>query len=398
MENENGENVQPSDNFDERLSRKRSRSPSTSSASSSEESSPERKRSKSVSDMRFEFLSQQVTFLTNLITQKQLEPQACVAPAIQQVSDPVCCPIGDLGLRPPPDTVVTDSQQLKLSELSTSLKDPPFPKANEAHLAKLSQLQRFKYNDWYAIRFSEAQKKYLATPGFTELNINDELRRFKESGGSEDRLYLLERTYAALSNAILTQKDELLMTLQNLVDWSNDKTTTLTPKSLFEKIEQLFNKDCNYKKVTDDILQICCGRRADCIHMRRECILKQIPEEYHCGALQKIPPSEENLFDGDLLATYLQKIGGAEKLTPSLQTMHHAGPASSRNRSNDRTPKPSTSKQTGGNFFRGNSSGFKGKNKGHAKSSDNRPSSNKTKRVYKGKKPRSNSPARNNRA
>lgn len=408
MEDENYCDKQQSENSNEHVSRKRNRSPSSSSASSSDEESPDRrsKRSKHVSHVQFEFLSQQVAFLTSLITQKHCEsqPQASAPLVTGAVNEPTSFTT-ELGLRPPPSTSDgADNQQLQLSELSTTLKDPPYPQSNEKHLEKITQLQRFKSSDWYAIRFSEAQKKYVATPGFVELNVNDELRRFNASGSNEDRLYLIERTFAALSNAILTQKDELRTNLQSLVDWSNDKSTTLSSKTLFDKIEEVFGKESNFTKVTDDILQISCGRRADCISMRRDGILKKISEEYHCGALQKIPPSAENLFDGDMLAAYLQKIGGAEKLTACFQPSQQTRPATTasgqRRTYYDSKPKPSTSKQTNENFFRGNSSTSKDKFKGQARSSGNKSSNAKNKQHYstKGKKSNYHSSNRNHRS
>lgn len=406
MEDENHCDKQPSESYNEHASRKRNRSPSSSSASSSEmESSPDRKkskRSKHVSDAQFEFLSQQVAFLTNLIAQKHSEsqPQASTSQVPDAVNEPTTF-TNELGLRPPPGTSEADKQQLQLSELSTTLKDPPYPQSDEKHLEKLSQLQRFKSSDWYAIRFSEAQKKYVATPGFVELNVNDELRRFNASGSNEDRLYLIERTFAALTNAILTQKDELRTCLQSLVDWSNDKSTTLSPRSLFDKIEQTFGKESNFTKVTDDILQIACGRRADCISMRRDIIIKRISEEYHCGALQKIPPSVDNLFDSDKLAAYLQKIGGAEKLTACFQPTRQttAATSSGQKHAYDKS-KPSTSKQTSENFFRRDTATSKDKYKGQARSSGNKSSNAKNKQYYssKGKKSNSQSSNRNHRS
>lgn len=384
----------------EHVSRKRSRS-SSSSSTSSEESSPDRRRkrrSNNVSDAQFEFLSQQVAFLTNLISQKHGEPQTSTSEVINGPNNDTT---NELGLRPPLSTNDADNQQLQLSELSTTLKDPPFPKSDDKHLEKITQLQRFKCNDWHAIRFSEAQKKYVTTPGFIELNVNDELRRFNASRSNDDRLYLIERTFAALSNAILTQKDELRTTLQGLVDWSNDKSTTLTPRSLFDKIEQMFNKDSNYTKVTDDILQISCGRRADCISMRRDLLIKKISEEYHCGALQKIPPSAEHLFDNDMLAAYLQKIGGAEKLTTCFQPARQtAATATGQRRAYDNQSKPSTSKQESENFFRKNTSASKDKFKGHSRASGNKTSNGKNKHYNssRGKKSNYNSSNRNNRS
>lgn len=319
-----------------------------------------KKRSKQVSDLQFEFLSQQVAFLTKIITQThtpQVHGQGNnTAPIIDtqptSVQNNNENNLGTLILQPP-STSSVDKNLIKLSELTTTVKDPLFPKSNDSHLGKLTEIQRFKCNDWNNIRFSETQKKYVTTPGFVELSINDELRRFDTQSNDDYRNYLLERSFAAMSNAILTQKDELGNALQSLIDWSVDINTVLTPNAMFDKIGQLFNKESAYIKVTDDILQITCGRRADCINLRRESLLKQIPDDFHCGALHKIPPNAEFLFDDNLLSSYLHKIGGAEKLATSTKSSQQPqpGPSNQGRKVND-FHKPSTSRQTSEKFFR----------------------------------------------
>lgn len=397
------------ENNEEQQSQSRKRQASDSSGSSdcssrgssSDRSSKVAKRSRqTVRDMQFQFLTQQVSFLTSLITQNNNN-----TPQVINASSVVCEEVPknindshDFILRPPAHSVVEEKQKLYLSDLTTNIKDPVFSKSKESHLLKLSQIQRFKSSDWNSIRFYEPQKKYVTTPGFIELNINDELRRFSASSSEDSRLHYLERTFAALTNAIISQKEELNIALQKIVDWAGDKNTTLTPKNLFDKIESSFNKDSTYTKVTDDILQIVCGRRADCIQSRRELLLKQIPDEFHSGALQKIPPTYEFLFDENLLNIYLQKIGGAEKLAVNSQILER----SSRPLGTD--PKPSCSYNYGSKlakehterFFRSTYTGKKGKGKGKS-SSKQRSSYNKFRsgQDQKGKKSNYNSTTRN---
>lgn len=211
------------------------------------------------------------------------------------------------------------------------------------------ELQRFKRDDWNAIRFSDAQKKYLSTPGFVELNVNDELKRFESGMMKEDsRSYLLERSFAGLTNALLCQKEELQKSLQSLVDWSNESRESLTPNSLFEKVESLFSKESAYSTVTDDLLQIVCGRRADLINVRREAMLRQISESFHRDVLHKIPPSAEYIFDDEAVQTYLQKIGGVDKFTLSTKSV----PQTYSKENFYKNQKPSTSKQADDRFFR----------------------------------------------
>lgn len=61
-------------------------------------------------------------------------------------------------------------------------------------------------------------------------------------------------------------------------------------------------------------MQITCGRRADFIRLRRDSLLKQIPDEYLSAGLEKSPPTVEDLFDGNALGCYISKIGGVDKL------------------------------------------------------------------------------------
>lgn len=405
--------VSPNNASETAESRKRRRSGSASeddsaeSASSSDSSDDQPSRNKPVRKSRrtshvsveFEFLSQQVAFLTQLVTQSQQLPATVQTIGSSQdtvdkskISDVVTNATDGLVLKPPESNV--NKIQLNLSDSSTTVKDPLFPKSNSDHLDQLSKLQRFNAKDWYAIRFSEAQKKYATTPGFIELAINDELKRFESPTHEDNRLHLLERTFAALSNAILTQKDELRDNLQKLIDWAAEKDTVLSASSLFDKIEQVFNKQSNYMKATDDILQITCGRRADMINLRRESLLKQIPDVYSCDVLQNIPPSQEFLFNAEAFNTFLQKIGGAEKLMTSKPAPQ---PVTASHSSNYNFSRPSTSKQPNEKFFRhnNNSKKRKGNQNNQKTNTRDRPFNAKNRQNTKNKKPHSPSPSRN---
>lgn len=357
-----------------------------------------RKRARQVSDMQFEFLSQQVAFLTQLVTQSQTTQLQTSDLQVSQSDHHILTDTSQnknsgmasgISLQPP--KTVVDKNVLQLSDFTTTVKDPLHPKSNDTFVAKLSDLQRFKCVDWNAIRFAETQKKYATTPGFVELTINDELRRFESPLNEDYRLHLLERTFAALTNAVLSQKEELRNTLQGLIDWSSDSTTSLTPSALFEKLEQAFSKQSAYTKVSDDILQIICGRRSDFVHLRRDSLLKQIPDEFHHGALQRIPPSVDFLFDSQPLNDYLQKIGGAEKLSIASRSTQQPTPSRTNQQRSafNEFPKASTSKQSN-EFFRPNTTSKKGKSNQAKSSGGNK--SFKNKRDQKRKQTRSNSP------
>lgn len=372
--------------------RKRDRSPSpcSDSSSSNERESQDslsckvprkkaRTEEQTVSYAHFELLSQQVAFLTDLILRK--------SPPVNTKNNESDCAVieynNELNLRPP-SIENTNAGKLKLSELKTTVKDPVYGHANDNYLKKLKYLQRFNSSDWFAIRFSEIQKKYLATPGFIELSVNDSLKRFETAMLREEpRTYLLERSFAGLTNAILSQKDELQKALQSLVDWAVESRQKLNPDSIFNKIESLFSNTSPYNIITDDILQIVCGRRADFISMRRDSLLRQIPEEFHREVLIKIPPSMEMLFDDESLQNYVQKIGGADKLI----SQPRFGPPTSFKENFYRDQKPSTSKQGRDTFFRQNSSAKRGRRMPRPSNQTNKDKANSVKQKSKRSRP-----------
>ncbi|VVC88840.1 unnamed protein product [Leptidea sinapis] len=115
-----------------------------------------------------------------------------------------------------------DKNQLVLAESSTIAKDPIYPKSNVKYLTKLKELQRFNCKKWNSVRFAEEQKKYVTTLGFVELEINDEFKRFGSQSTEEYRQYLLERSFSAMTNALLTQKDELGLREDEILKWRNE--------------------------------------------------------------------------------------------------------------------------------------------------------------------------------
>ena len=67
------------------------------------------------------------------------------------------------------------------------------------------------------------------------------------------------------------------------------------------------------------MLQVVCGKRAECIETRRERLLAEAPNKNVQGALRRIPPSSEYLFGKEYLVSLIQSLGGAQSWlrTPS---------------------------------------------------------------------------------
>ncbi|CAD6224469.1 GSCOCG00011776001-RA-CDS [Cotesia congregata] len=76
--------------------------------------------------------------------------------------------------------------------------------ADPTKLQTLSGLQRFDMDDWKEIRYGDTLKEFSASPGFTELKINEELC-YLDKG--KDYLQSTERVLAGLANAVLTQNE-----------------------------------------------------------------------------------------------------------------------------------------------------------------------------------------------
>ncbi|CAH4032656.1 unnamed protein product [Pieris brassicae] len=167
----------------------------------------------------------------------------------------------------------------KVTESNKATLDDPF--LNHAAVFKdIAQLDvSFNTSDWNCVRYIDIQKKYVAFPAFTDLKINEELRFLEDSS----KLYLMERSFAALSNAFLAQNE-------------------------------FVNNISDYKAVSHDVLQIICGKRAEVLEARRKSLLKNLKRKHVREDLGKIPPSSEYMFDPEKLSKYLQKVGSIDKI------------------------------------------------------------------------------------
>ncbi|KAL4721000.1 hypothetical protein ACJJTC_013648 [Scirpophaga incertulas] len=220
-------------------------------------------------------------------------------------------------LNPPSCSVVEN-----ISDLSVTVKEPSITTALPDRVVKLTALQRFDSPNWNAVRYTETQKNYVASPGFIELKLNEELKRFDDPQGSSS-WSKMERSFAALSNAVMAQNEIINAALQNLIDWSAKSNNQLSPNTIYSKLKELFGDNSDYKSASHDILQITCGKRAEVIESRRRNILKNIKVKYIRDDIGKIPPSCDYMFNPSALANYLQKIGGIDKVDKQTAPVQH---------------------------------------------------------------------------
>lgn len=191
--------------------------------------------------------------------------------------------------------------------LSTNVKEPVVPKSAPEHLEALKKIQRFDDTEWSGIRYAETQKLFSCSPGFVELECNDEVKALDTSR----QLQLSERSYAALTLALLKQKEALQVGIRDFLSWARD-SDNLNYDSIMEKInENLLGGD--FHKISTDTLQLVCGRRADAVEQRRDSILASTKDPLIKSALRKIPPTCSFLFEPVSFCTAIEKAGGVKK-------------------------------------------------------------------------------------
>lgn len=183
------------------------------------------------------------------------------------------------------------------------------PKADDERLKELKRLQQFDSPAWKGIRYKSTLRTSSATPGFVQLKVNEELCHLNKT---KDYLASAEGVLAGLSNIGLEQKHLLKTGLQDLVNWAAANPQDLTPSSLFEKVSILFGPSSEIQKRFDRLMQIICGRRSECIEIRRGRILKEISSQNLRTALMDIPPSSEYLFSREALQPLVQSLGGTQ--------------------------------------------------------------------------------------
>ncbi|XP_028173568.1 uncharacterized protein LOC114362382 [Ostrinia furnacalis] len=292
-----------------RRRRRRRRAPSTSSSSSS--SSIERanwrhsaKRAKyHNSDTLLENLCNQVEVLTNFmhnIVQNNEIPSQSILPGATDST--------------PTATLETElqnegSKEFCLKSLQTTLKESGFGKTDQDRFDIINSLQLFGSPDWLNINFIDTQKSYLSKPGFVELETNDDLKPYDKN----KFLPSCERTFAALSNAILLQRGMLQNNVTQLLTWVKD-LQSVSYDEFSAKIKELFCEDKDYNEISNNIMQIICGKRASIINNRRTKLLKSVSNNFTADKFKKIPPSPEFLFQPDQFNSLLEKEGGPTKV------------------------------------------------------------------------------------
>lgn len=212
-------------------------------------------------------------------------------------------------------------------EIETKLKDPAIPKTPAPFLKMLADVQRLGNASWSEIRYAETQKSYNHTPGFTDLETNEEVKIYD----TLRHLTHTDKSYAALTYCVLKQKEVLQDSIRDLISWA--RVTEVNSESLSGKVDELFLKG-DFHKVSTDLLQLVCGHRAETIEMRRETITSQIRDPLVKASLNRIPPSTNYLFESEPFTAAIEKAGGVRKAfwPPKAESFSQARPNQSSRR------------------------------------------------------------------
>lgn len=201
-----------------------------------------------------------------------------------------------------------DTGTFALGELQTDSDDKKVvPPAKEERLRKVNKLQHFNTQAWKGLKYKSILRGFSATPGFVALKVNEEFTHFK---ATKDFLASAENMLAGLTNAELEHEELLRGGLQELINWAARNPSELNPASLLEKATSLLGPGSPLHKCSERKMQIICGRRGECIEIRRERILKEVNNINLKTSLREIPPSAEYLFSRDALQPLIQSLGG----------------------------------------------------------------------------------------
>ena len=245
--------------------------------------SPPAKKTRCNNSSRYQQLQDQINALASLIVQGSSS---------------------SLVLNETPDNFLTRPAESKkildFGELKTDIdeKEAVSPALKE-RLEILNILQRFGSSESKEVRYSDTLRNFTASPGFTDLKVNEELCYLDRK---KDPILATEQVLAGLSNAILEQKDVLKISLQKIVDWAFSNPRDFNPNTLFDKLSSAFGSRSQMLKNFDEIMQVICGKRAECIENRRERLLSELQNKNVQAPLRCIPPSSEYLFSTEKLA------------------------------------------------------------------------------------------------
>lgn len=181
--------------------------------------------------------------------------------------------------------------------------EPKYAKADPQLAEQGRKCQRLGEDNWKNVRYSDVQKTFHATPVFSALKVNSLLAPSTPTWTSLSQLEKMDTALGAITHGLLLQRQAF-----------QEACKKLDVNSQREIQKNFLNPECNFRKLSDNLLQYTCGRRAEVIQLRRDTYKSQ--NKVLNEILHDIPPSETHLFSEQKLTEAVKDQGGVHKFFP----------------------------------------------------------------------------------
>nr|CAI5842753.1 unnamed protein product [Callosobruchus analis] len=135
--------------------------------------------------------------------------------------------------------------------------EPLIPAAKAAIATQGIECQRFGQPSFNRIRYAEVQKKLHATPVFSALQVNQQIKHLVPSPPS-DTLGKTAMSLGLICHGLLLQREYLGKSLREI--------GAKFPDAVADIQRLIIDSNSEFRSVSDDLLQYTCGRRAEELH------------------------------------------------------------------------------------------------------------------------------------
>lgn len=185
----------------------------------------------------------------------------------------------------------------------TTEAEPKLGKANPQLVDQGRKCQRLGDDGWKNIRYAEVQKTFHVAPVFGSLKVNSLLATSTPRTALQGHLEKTDLTLGAISYGLFLQRKAF-----------EDAWKKLDSNAQQEVQKKFLAPECEFRKISDGLVQYTCGRRAEVLQTRRE-TYKPTNKVLH-DILHDIPPSDTHLFCEDKLGEAVKNQGGVHKFLP----------------------------------------------------------------------------------
>ncbi len=123
---------------------------------------------------------------------------------------------------------------------------------------------------------------------------------------------LLSKGFLRGFRMVFWNRGSFLSRVFRVADWAFTDPQSLNPDSLFQLLSLQFGANSEFCKMSENLLQVICGKRAECIENRRDLLLSELKNPNVKSALRRIPPCPRYLFNKEQLQPLVTCLGGSQ--------------------------------------------------------------------------------------